>query len=325
MAKVRVGLVGIGGMGGCHFYNYEKIENAELVAVCDVRRDVAENKVGDRNINIYTSLDKMLKSEELDMIDICTPSFLHKDMAIKLLKAGYHVLCEKPMTLNAKDAKKVVEAAKATDRKFMVAHVVRFMAPYMYLKRTIESGELGKLLRLDMKRISSIPKWSWEDWMRDEKRSGGVATDLSIHDIDFVQSVLGMPDKISAYKTGIKANNDYIVTNMQYGDTLVSCEGTWYNASIPFHATYLAVFQDGYVELSDKLYRNGKEVVLSQAKAAEEKDLGINVGNDDGYLAEMTYFVDCVLNNKSTYYVTPESSAKSVELVDLIKKKAVKL
>ena len=325
MAKVRVGLVGVGGMGGCHFYNYEKIENAELVAVCDVRRDVAENKVGDRNINIYTSLDKMLKSEQLDMIDICTPSFLHKDMAIKLLKAGYHVLCEKPMTLNAKDAKKVVEVAKSTDKKFMVAHVVRFMAPYIYLKKTIESGELGKLLRLDMKRISSIPTWSWEDWMRDEKRSGGVATDLSIHDIDFVQSVLGMPNKISAYKTGIKANNDYIVTNMQYGDTLVTCEGTWYNASIPFHATYLAVFQDGYVELSDKLYKNGKEVVFEPKNKAEEKDLGINVGNDDGYLAEMTYFVDCIVNNKSTYYVTPESSARSVELVDLIKKKATKI
>ena len=325
MAKVRVGLVGVGGMGGCHFYNYEKIENAELVAVCDVRKEVAESKVGDRNINIYTSLDKMLKSEKLDMIDICTPSFLHKDMAIKLLKAGYHVLCEKPMTLNAKDAKKVVEAAKATDKKFMVAHVVRFMAPYMYLKKTIESGELGKLLRLDMKRISSIPTWSWEDWMRDEKRSGGVATDLSIHDIDFVQSVLGMPDKISSYTTGIKDNNDFVVTNMQYGDTLVTCEGTWYNAKIPFHATYLAVFQDGYVELSDKLYRDGKEVVFDNQNKAEEVDLGINVGNDDGYLKEMTYFVDCIVNNKSTYYVTAESSAKSVELVDLIKKKATRL
>ena len=186
MAKLRVGLVGVGGMGGCHFYNYEKIEDAELVAVCDVRQEVAEQKVGDKNINIYTSLDKMLKCEELDMIDICTPSYMHMDMAIKLLKKGYHVLCEKPMTLNAKDAQKVVAVAKASDKKFMVAHVVRFMAPYIYLKRTIESGELGKLVRLDMKRVSSIPKWSWEDWMRDEKRSGGVATDLSIHDLDFV-------------------------------------------------------------------------------------------------------------------------------------------
>ena len=96
--KIRVGLVGVGGMGGCHFYNYEKIQDAELVAVCDVRENVAKEKVGNRKIKIYTNLDRMLQHQELDMIDICTPSYMHKNMAIKLLKKGYHVLCEKPMT-----------------------------------------------------------------------------------------------------------------------------------------------------------------------------------------------------------------------------------
>ena len=266
----------------------------------------------------------MLRKEKLDMIDICTPSYMHKDMAIKLLKKGYHVLCEKPMTLNARDAKKVIEASQKTDKNFMVAHVVRFMAPYMYLKSVIESNELGKLLRLDMKRISSIPTWSWEDWMRKPELSGGVATDLSIHDIDFVQSILGMPDKVTAYHSNMKDNNDYILSNLTYGDTLVTCEGTWYNTGIPFHATFLAVFQNGYVELSDKLYKNGKEVKLDEPKATE-KDLGINVGNDNGYLNEIQYFVDCINNGKKPDYVTPDSSAKSVELVDLIKKKAVQL
>ncbi|MBQ4509703.1 MAG: Gfo/Idh/MocA family oxidoreductase [Clostridia bacterium] len=324
MAKLRVGLVGIGGMGGCHFFNYDQVEGAEIVAVCDVRTEMAKEKVKGRGIKVYKSLSGMLNNAELDMIDICTPSYLHKDMAIKLLKKGYHVLCEKPMTLNTKDAKKLLAVAKESDKKFMVAHVVRFMAPYIYLKSVIESGELGKLIRLDMKRISGIPAWSWEDWMRDEARSGGVATDLSIHDIDFVQSVLGMPDKITSYTTGIKNNNDYVVSNLQYGDVLVTCEGTWYNAPIGFKATYLAVFQDGYVELSDKLYKNGKEVVIDQPEA-QEADLGINVGNDNGYLTEIQYFVDCVNNNKAIEYVTPESSAKSIELVDLIKKKATRL
>ena len=261
--KIRVGLVGVGGMGGCHFYNYEKIENAELVAVCDVRKDVAKEKVGNRKIKIYTNLDRMLKYQDLDMIDICTPSYMHKNMAIKLLNKGYHVLCEKPMTLNAKDAQKVIEAANKTDKNFMVAHVVRFMTPYMYLRSVIESGELGKLIRLDMKRISGIPRWSWEDWMRDEKKSGGVATDLSIHDIEFVQSVLGVPDSIQAYRYNMKENNDNVITNMIYGDTLVTCEGAWYNTGIPFHATFLAVFQNGSIELSDKLYKNGEAVELS--------------------------------------------------------------
>ena len=322
--KIRVGLVGVGGMGGCHFYNYEKIENAELVAVCDVRRDVAKQKVGKRKIKIYTNLDRMLQHNELDMIDICTPSYMHKNMAIKLLKKGYHVLCEKPMTLNAKDAEKVVEAAKATDKNFMVAHVVRFMKPYMVLRSIIESGELGKLIRLDMKRISGIPTWSWEDWMRDEKRSGGVTTDLSVHDLDFVQSVLGMPDTIQSYRYNMKENNDTVVTNMTYGDALVSCEATWYNTGIPFHATFLAVFQNGSLELSDKLYKNGVPVEADAAKA-EAVDLGINVGNDDGYLNEMQYFVNCIIENKKPDFVTAESSAQSVLLADMIKKKAKKL
>ena len=322
--KIRVGLVGVGGMGGCHFYNYEKIENAELVAVCDVRKDVAKQKVGNRKIKIYTNLDRMLQHNELDMIDICTPSYMHKNMAIKLLKKGYHVLCEKPMTLNAKDAEKVVAASKETDKNFMVAHVVRFMKPYRVLRSVIESGELGKLIRLDMKRISGIPTWSWEDWMRDETRSGGVTTDLSIHDLDFVQSVLGMPDTIQSYRYNMKDNNDTVVTNMTYGDTLVSCEGTWYNTGIPFHATFLAVFQNGSLELSDKLYKNGVPVEAEEAKA-EEVDLGINVGNDDGYLNEMQYFVNCIVENKKPDFVTAESSAQSVLLADMIKKKAKKL
>ena len=161
--------------------------------------------------------------------------------------------------------------------------------------------------------------------MRNEKRSGGVATDLSIHDIDFVQSVLGEPDDIQAYRYNMKNNNDTVVTNMTYGDTLVSCEGTWYNTGIPFHATFLAVFQNGSLELNGKLYRDGKEVEFAKEAAPQDVDLGINVGNDDGYLKEMQYFVNCIIENRKPAFVTPESSAKSVEIIDRIKKKAVKL
>ena len=323
MAKVRVGLIGVGGMGGCHFYNYEKIKDAELVAVCDVRENVAKEKVGDRNIKIYTDYNKMIKNEDLDMIDICTPSFLHADMAVKLLKKGYHVLCEKPMTLNTRDAKRVAAIANQSEKNFMVAHVVRFMAPYAYLRNVIETKELGRLIRLEMKRISSIPQWSWEDWMRDEKLSGGVTTDLSIHDFDFVQSVLGMPDKLNAYRYQMTNNNDTVVTSMIYdGDILVTCEGTWYNTSIPFDASFTAVFQNGYVELNKgKLVKNGKPVELNKEEV-ENVDLGINVGNDDGYLIEMSYFVNCIKEGKKPSFVTPDSSAQSVVLADLIKKKS---
>ncbi len=323
MNKLRIGLVGVGGMGGCHFDNYMDVDGAELVAVCDVRKEVAEKKVGNRKINIYTDLGKMLKKEELDMVDICTPSYMHMDMVIKLLKKGYHVLCEKPMTLNNGDCKKIIKTLKNTDKNFMVAHVVRFMAPYKYLKSVIDSNELGSLIRLDMKRISSIPTWSWEDWMRKEKLSGGVVTDLSIHDLDFVQSIFGMPKKVQAVHYKMKNNNDCIVSNLIYDNLSVSCEGTWYNTDIPFQAKFLAVFQNGYVQFDNgKLVKNGKEITLGSYKRNGE-DIGINVGNDNGYFNEIQYFIDCANEGRKPDFITPESSAKSVELADLIKKKAV--
>ncbi|MBQ9703906.1 MAG: hypothetical protein IJV68_05110, partial [Clostridia bacterium] len=97
-----------------------------------------------------------------------------------------------------------------------------------------------------------------------------------------------------------------------------------YNAQIPFHATYLAVFENGYVESTDKIYKNGV-AVGGEEKAAEALDLGINIGNDNGYLNEMQYFVDCVNNGVAPDFVTPESSANTMTLVDTIKEVAVKL
>ncbi len=325
MADIRVGLIGIGGMGGCHYENYKQVKGAKLVAVADVRVDMAKEKTKGTDVKVYADYKEMLAKEELDMVDICTPSFLHADMAIQCLEAGYHVLCEKPMTLNAQDAKRVLAVANKSDKNFMAAHVVRFMTPYVYLRSVIESGELGKLLRLDMKRISAIPTWSWENWMRDEERSGGVVTDLSIHDIDYVQSIFGMPDTISCVHYGLKNNNDFAQTEMVYGDTLISCEGTWYNASIPFHATFFAVFENGYVESSDKLYKNGEAVTVEESARPSEVDLGINVGNDNGYLNEIQYFVDCINNGTTPDFVTPESSAQTMALVDAIKDKAQKI
>ena len=312
---MKVALIGIGGMGGCHFMNYKSSPEAEIVAVADVRTDMAKEKVAGTGAKVYATMEELLANEKPELIDICTPSYLHADMAIKALEAGCHVLCEKPMTLNTKDAERVLAAAKKSDKFFMVAHVVRFMAPYMYLRNVIKSGEMGKLLRLDMKRISAIPTWSWEDWMRQTDKSGGTPMDLMIHDLDFIQSVLGMPDSVSGVYHVLREDNDFAVANLMYGDTIVSTEGTWYHTGIPFDASFLAVFENGYLKLAGDLYRNGEKVALGESSTANE-DLGINVGNSDGYASEIRYFMNCIKENKAPEMVTPESSFNSVKLVE---------
>ena len=315
---IRVGLVGIGGMGNSgHFKNYQRLEDVKVVAVADVRTDMAKEKVADDSINIYSSIDELLASEKVDVIDICTPSYMHCEMSIKALNYGAHVLCEKPMSLSSSETAKIIEAAEKSGILFMTAHVVRFMKPYMYLKSVVESKELGNLVRLDMKRLSSIPLWSWDDWMRDVNRSGGTPIDLSIHDLDFVQYLFGEPKEVSGIYRKLSDNNDYIVSNLIYDNFTVSAEGTWYNAKIPFEASFYAIFTDGFLQFKGgKVYKNGEEINLDLEKTQE--DMGINISNTDGWYSEIEYFINCVKTNTKPQIVTPESSQASVKLVERI-------
>ena len=316
MKKIKVALVGLGGMGTGHYRAYEGVDEMELVAVCDVRINESElkEKLEGKSLNLYDDLDEMLGKEQPDMVDIVTPSYLHADMVIKCLKKGINVLCEKPMTLTEEEAERILSVAKNAKAKFMVAHVVRFMKPYAYLAEEIRKGEIGKLLRIDFRRISSVPKWSWNDWMRDEERSGGVGMDLSIHDIDFAQSVLGLPEEVSCIYRPLKDNSSYIISALKYKDAVVTCEGAWYNADIPFSAEFYAYFDDGYIYFKDgTLIKNGEKIELQNSVGGE--DFGINISGDDAYQSEIRYFIDCILTGKEPERVTPESSAESIKLV----------
>ena len=318
---IKTALIGIGGMGGMHYNAHINNPECKLIAVADVRTDMAREKVEDKSINIYHDLDELLKNEKPDVVDICTPSYLHAELSIKALEGGCNVLCEKPMSINSDDCKRVMKAAEKSGKFFMTAHVVRFMKPYIYLKNVIKSAELGKLIRLDMKRLSSIPLWSWENWMRDITKSGGVTIDLSVHDIDFMQSVLGTPETADCVYYKMHENNDFVLSTFTYGDAIVTTEGAWYNCDYPFSAGFNAVFENGYIKLDDNgLCKNGK--IIEIESSCEEEDTGINIKSDDALANEIAYFIDCVKSGKKPEIVTPESSTASIELVEKLLKNA---
>lgn len=323
---LKIGLIGIGGMGFVHYNAYKKIEGAEVVAVADVRTDMAKEKIATDEVKVYATLDELLANEKVDVIDICTPSYLHTELAVRALEAGCHVLSEKPMSISTADTARVIETAKRVGRHFMTAHVVRFMAPYVYLRGVIESGELGRIVHLDMKRISSIPRWSWEDWMRDVKKSGGTPFDLSIHDIDFAYSVFGEPKCVNGMYKGLENNNDYIVSNLVYDGFTVTTTGGWFDAKIPFNAEYTAIFENGCVKLSGgDVYKNEEPIDLATSAAEVSENMGINIPRADGYTAEIEYFLECVKNDTPPTKVTPESSEGSVRLVERILANSIKL
>lgn len=312
---MKVALIGIGGMGGVHFNCYRNIKNAEVVAVCDVRTEMAEEKVNDKKVHIYSDMDELLANEQVDMVDICTPSYMHREMSIKALERGINVLCEKPMSLNTADTAAIMEAAEKSGKTFMVAHVLRFESPYVVLKQVIDSEKFGKLLRLDMKRISEVPRWSWENWMRDVKKSGGTPIDLAIHDIDFVRWQFGEPKDVSGFYHKLKNDNDFMAAEFVYDDFAVSTEAGWYDYPLPFAASYKAIFERGMLEyVNDKIYENGKELQLNTEET--QADTGINISNVDGYSQEIEYYIGCIEKGEKPCRVTPESSHESVKLIE---------
>ena len=318
---MKIAIVGVGGMGTVHFNIYKSMADVEIVALCDIRTEILAEKVGDLPIRIYGDMDEMLAQEKPDMVDLCTPTYLHALQAVKAMESGAHVLSEKPMALTFREAETIKDAIKRTGKRYMTAQVVRFMNAYVYLRGIIESGKYGRLESLNMRRISQTPMWSWENWFLDESRSGHMMLDLMIHDIDFMQSVFGEPrDIVGVYHPMTDSYTNYAVASYVYDGFTVSIESGWFNdQKLRFTADFRASFKDGNIILKDgKLYENNELVDLNDTEGIGES--GINVSNVDGYAGEIKYFIDCIKSGDSCDRVTPDSAQASVGLVERTKK-----
>jgi predicted dehydrogenase len=294
------------------------MQDIELVALCDIRMDMLKEKVGDYPIRLYADMDEMLQAEKPDMVDLCTPTYMHVEQAVKAMEFGCHVLSEKPMALNSEDCETLLAAIKRTGKRYMTAQVVRFMNAYKYLRGVIESGKYGKLESLAMQRVSATPIWSWDNWMVDEARSGHVALDLMIHDIDYMQSVLGEPKAINGIYRPMKDNvTNYALANYFYDGFSVSIETGWYNdQKQPFLATFRATFENGNIILgADGQLRDCCAPVDFDA-VESIGETGINISNVDGYAGEIKYFIDCIRSGEPNATVTPESAQATIKLVE---------
>ncbi len=228
---VRVGIAGIGFMGVTHFKAYSQVDGAKVHAVFTRnQRKLAGDWSGVRGnfgdaggtqdltgIHGYSDLDEMLADPEIDLIDLCLPSHLHRQVAEKALAAGKHVLVEKPIALSVADADAMIAAATAAGRLLMVAQVLRFWPEFALIGDLIRSEEYGSLRGAHFKRVISRPDWSGDDWFADPTKTGGAVVDLHIHDTDFIQFVLGKPAAVwSTGSVSDRGQIDYLVTEYQY-------------------------------------------------------------------------------------------------------------
>jgi predicted dehydrogenase len=222
MEKVKVGIVGCGGIGTQkHLPALSALDYVEVVAFCDLveeRAKKAAKEFGTKDAKVYTDYKDLLKDAEIQTIHVCTPNKSHKDISIDALHANKHVLCEKPMAKTAADAKAMLQAAKETGNLLSVGYQNRYREDSRYLKKACQRGDLGEIYfaKAHAVRRRAVPTWGV--FLNEEEQGGGPLIDIGTHALDLT---LWLMDnyKVKSVKGSVyKKLGDQTETGNAFGD-----------------------------------------------------------------------------------------------------------
>ena len=310
---INILLIGLGGMGKVHYKNIAELDNARIVATVgkgDSDREFASS-VG---LPFYESVEDALKEhKEITVADITTPTFLHKDYAIKALNLGLDVIIEKPLALSEKDACDIFDSARMNSKNVYAAHVLRYTKEYSYLIDAVKDGRFGSVVDATFSRMSTRPAWSADSWLFDKEKSGLIPFDLHIHDLDIIVASFGTPEKTET-SVHLKGGMHYRF-KYDFSGFSVYAEAAWLDSPIPFSATYRVIFENAvllYDGMSLTLYEKNKgrkDIDITYDKVIST---GINVPPTGWYYSELKEILSLIENNR-------ESNVKYSEILSVIK------
>lgn len=328
MEQIKIAIIGFGGIARVHNRAYSLLKSdgyaVKLVAICEKNPERVTNTLNfnlgvdntplPEDIRIYSDVDEMINTEEFDVADICLPSFLHKDMTVKLLRAGKHVLCEKPMALSSADCEEMLAAEKESGKNLMIGQCVRFDPAYVFLRDAIRSGSFGELDNLYLDRHSVYPTWGADKIFDSTEKCGGCTMDTHIHDVDIARFLLGNPESVSAVAFDNAPVYQVITSTLFYKGPTVIINGSWDAArEKAFEVGYRARFKDAALIFdgkSVKVVPNGKEGYIA------------DIGEKDYMVEEIRFFLDLVKDGTINTYNPADSAAESVRLVETLRRSA---
>jgi predicted dehydrogenase len=320
---VKIGVVGLGFMGSTHLQAWAQVEGAQVVALCDPKPHRLAGDLSDVQGNLgretgrqdfsrmrtYRNYEEVAADPDVEAVDICLPTSLHLPAALAALRAGKHVLVEKPMALDVAQCEQMIEAAKKAGKILMVAQVVRFWPDYAAARDILRSGRLGPVKTALFQRKCAAPAWG--KWLKDAGKSGGGAFDLLIHDVDYCLELFGKPASVRS--KGVEEMGrgiDWVTAELEYpGGPAVVITGGWHHPkSYPFSMELTVVAEGGTLDFHSGLRR----LTLYRADGEVETPPLTEV---DGFVAELRYFVDCARNGRWPEACKPEDSAEAVRVM----------
>jgi predicted dehydrogenase len=334
MDTLRVGVIGVG-MGAGHVGGFRQHERAEVVALADIDEKRLKKANEDLKVpNLYTSAEKMIAEEKLDIVAVATPNKFHKPLTIAALESGAHVLCEKPMAMNAVEAQEMLDAAEKAGKRIMINFSYRFINRAQCMKKQVDAGILGDVYfgQTLWHRRRGIPGFG--GWFGQKALSGGgPLIDLGVHRLDLALWLMGYPKPVwvmgSAYnhiatRLAKEQGKEYDCEDLAAGmikfdnGATLEVEASW-AANIEERermetrlmgtegGVIFRNLEEGYGKWEMKFFveRDGQQFDL-------EPHEPINGGE-----SAMCHFVDCIVNDKQ-HIATGEEGKIVMQILDAI-------
>ncbi len=320
---VTVGLVGLGFIGKTHLKAYRQIEGCRVksIYVRDVSRvdeDVQEF-AREHDITFVETYEKLLHDEEIDVIDICLPTYLHEKFVIDAARAGKHIFCEKPLSLSVESARRMMAEVMESGVQLYVGHVLRFWPEYVKIKEVMGHSNVKIVHAV---RLGQKPTWS--EWFQDPHKSGGALFDLHIHDIDFMTYLQG--EVATVYAVGHKNNDgawEHVMTTLRFenGATAFVEASHRMPVSFPFTMSLRLLGERGTVDFRVEAGENIESVDDGQTKFVYYDEAGaevVQVNDGDAFANELAYFVDCIRGRKENTIIPLDDVIYTMEILEAI-------
>ncbi|MFO0011566.1 MAG: Gfo/Idh/MocA family protein [Planctomycetota bacterium] len=329
---VRVGLIGIGFMGWIHYLAYRRSSKARLVAFASKDSNKRQGDwrgiqgnfgpPGDfiplDQLQVFDSLESMVRSPDIDVIDICLPPHLHASAALLAMQHGKDVLIEKPLALTRKECESVQSTAESLGRMALVAHVLPYMGPFAYATEVVQSQRYGRPIGGYFKRVISDPTWIPDFYEPD--KVGGPLVDLHVHDLHWIQLLFGNPSGFETVGRNRGAVSKYVHVLYHFDDpdiAVSSSSGVIDGPGRPFtHAFELhlesatlhfefAAFSDVAETMPLKVITADGQVIRPSLPQADDID---------SFLAELDDMADSVRTRQSAPRLDIRHAAGAVDL-----------
>jgi predicted dehydrogenase len=309
--RMRVGMVGTGSMGLTHAKAWQQA-GIRLSGVISERLKQAQAFALEHDTQAFSSLAGLL--EVVDVLDICAPTHLHRSMTEIAARAGKHVICEKPIALNLKDARAMIAICSSHNVRLFIAQVVRFFPQYRAAQEIFASGQLGNLGVLRLKRAGYQPS---PTWFSDESKSGGMVMDMMIHDFDYAHWLGGKVSRVyasSARASNPSSSGDYALVTLGFeSGAMAQIEGGWVYPKGTFRTSLDIAGSQGLIEWHSDDSSTIKSFLEPQHSDADAVGIPNSVLIEDPYVTQIKHFKQALETN-TPFEVTPQDALAALEI-----------